>query len=399
MTALPTSLLATPGLDTIFALLDRDGEEARMVGGAVRNALMGLPIADIDIATTATPDIVMRRAADAGLRALPTGLDHGTVTLLVDHKPFEITTLREDIDTDGRHAIVKFGRDFSHDAQRRDFTINALYARADGTVEDYVGGLADLAQRRVRFIGNAHQRIREDYLRILRLFRFHAAYGEGALDKDALHAAIALRDGLDRLSRERIRAEIMKLLVAKNAAPTLRVMRDDGFLDHVLGGIGHVEAMARIAASDTILRLGALALDSAGDSERLRERLRLSNAEAARLNAMARALDHFHTGTISRAEACRFAWVQGQEAARDAAALLAAREPGRDTQELQRAAADRPAKSPFSGAQLMTRGLSPGPALGRILAAAEDQWAAAGFPTAEAETEALLAEAMADARR
>lgn len=395
MTRLPAQLLATPGLDIVFALLDRDGEEARIVGGAVRNALMGLPVADIDITTTATPDVVIKRAADAGLRALPTGIDHGTVTLLVDHKPFEITTLREDIDTDGRHATVKFGRDFSHDAQRRDFTMNALYARADGTIEDYVGGLADLAARRVRFIGDAHQRIREDYLRILRLFRFHAAYGEGALDKDALHAAIELRDGLDRLSRERIRAEMMKLLVAKNAAATLAVMRDDGFLDHVLAGVAHVEAMARIAANDAVLRLGALALDSRSDVERLRERLRLSNAETTRLDAMARALEHFHAGLIARAEACRFAWAHGAEAANDAARLLAAREPGRDTQELTRAAADRPAKSPFSGADLMARGLPAGPALGRILATAENAWATAGFPMAEAEVETLLKAAIA----
>ena len=395
MTTLPASLLATPGLETVFALLDRDGEEARMVGGAVRNALMGLPVADIDIATTATPDIVMQRAAAAGLRALPTGIDHGTVTLLVDHKPFEITTLREDIETDGRHAIVKFGRDFSHDAQRRDFTMNALYARADGTVEDYTDGLADLAQRRVRFIGDAHQRIREDYLRILRLFRFHAAYGEGPLDADALHAAIALRDGLDHLSRERIRTEMMKLLIAKNAAPTLRIMRDDGFLDHVLAGISHVDAMARIDAKDAILRLGALTLESASDCERLRERLRLSNAETARLDAMAKALAHFHTGPITPPEACRFAWAAGAEAASDAALLLAARDPGRDTQALTRAAATRPAKSPFSGATLMARGIPAGPQLGRILAEAEMAWATAGFPSAEAEAEALLTAAIA----
>ena len=395
MTTLPASLLATPGLETVFALLDRNGEEARMVGGAVRNALLGLPVADIDIATTATPDIVMQRAAAAGLRALPTGIDHGTVTLLVDHKPFEITTLREDIETDGRHAIVKFGRDFSHDAQRRDFTMNALYARADGTVEDYTDGLADLAQRRVRFIGDAHQRIREDYLRILRLFRFHAAYGEGSLDADALHAAIVLRDGLDRLSRERIRTEMMKLLIAKNAAPTLRIMRDDGFLDHVLAGISHVDAMARIDGKDAILRLGALALESPSDCERLRERLRLSNAETMRLDAMAKALAHFHTGPITQPEACRFAWAAGAEAASDAALLLAARDPGRDTQALTRAAAARPPKSPFSGATLIARGIPAGPQLGRILAEAEMAWATAGFPSAQAETEALLTAAIA----
>lgn len=392
MTKLPQTLLDTPGLKTVFDVLDRDGEQARMVGGVVRNALLGLPVADIDIATTASPEEVMRRAEAAGLRALPTGIDHGTVTLLVDHKPFEVTTLREDIDTDGRHAIVRFGRDFAHDAQRRDFTMNALYARADGTVDDYVGGLVDLAARRVRFIGDAHQRIREDYLRILRLFRFHAAYGEGALDKDALHAAIELRDGLDRLSRERIRAEMMKLLLAKNFATTLTVMRDDGFLDHILGGVVHVEACARLTDTDAVLRLGALALETADDVVRLRDRLRLSNAEAARLAAMARALDHFHAGPITLPQACRFAWDHGADAARDAAILLASREPGRTVSSLDTAANLRPAKSPFSGADLIARGLTPGPRIGQIIARAEAVWAEQGFP---AETDAILSGAMA----
>ena len=392
MTALPQNLLTTPGLQRIFQLLDRDGEQARMVGGAVRNALMGLPVADIDIATTALPDEVMRRAAEAGLRALPTGIDHGTVTILVDHKPFEVTTLREDIDTDGRRATVRFGRDFAHDAQRRDFTMNALYADGHGVVEDYVGGLADLAHRHVRFIGDAHQRIREDYLRILRLFRFHAAYGEGTLDQEALHAAIELRNGLDQLSRERIRAEMMKLLVAKGVAETLAVMRDDGFLDHILGGVAHVEAMARISQQDSVLRLGTLALETADDVERLQERLRLSNAEATRLAAMARALDHFHTGPIAMPEACRFAWQQGGEAARDAALVLTARDPSRDTTPLHDAARLRPERSPFSGTDLIAQGVTPGPRLGQIIARAEIEWALRGFP---AETKAILAEAIA----
>jgi poly(A) polymerase len=392
MTTLPDSLLNTPGLQRILQLLDCNGEQARMVGGAVRNALMDLPVADIDIATTALPDEVMRRAEEAGLRALPTGIEHGTVTILVDHKPFEVTTLREDIDTDGRRATVRFGRDFSHDAQRRDFTMNALYADAHGVIEDHVGGLADLARRHVRFIGDAHQRIREDYLRILRLFRFHAAYGEGALDKEALHAAIELRDGLDRLSRERIRAEMMKLLIAKGVAETLIVMRDNGFLDHILGGVSHVEAMARLSDQDSVLRLGALALETADDVERLRERLRLSNAEAVRLAAMARALDHFHTGPIAMPEACHFAWHNGADAARDAAQILASRDPSRDIAHLLEAARLRPRRSPFSGADLITRGLTPGPRLGQIIAHAEREWALRGFP---AETEAILAEAMA----
>lgn len=391
MTALPQHILATPGLTAIFALLNRDGEEARIVGGAVRNALLGLSVSDIDIATTATPDQVMRRADEAGLRALPTGIDHGTVTVLVDHKPFEITTLREDIATDGRHATVEFGRDFARDAARRDFTMNALYARADGTIEDYVDGLTDLAARRVRFIGDAHQRIREDYLRILRLFRFHAIYGEGTLDKDALHAAIELRDGLDRLSRERIRTETMKLLVARQATSTLIIMRDHGFLDHVLGGVAHVEAMGRIAASDSILRLGTLALETRDDVARLRERLRLSNAEVNRLTAMAQALEHFHTGEITPAEAGRFAWRHGAEAARDAAAVLNARDPDRDCGALAHAAGARPTRSPFSGADLLARGIPAGPRLGQIIADAEDAWAAAGFP---ADAEPFLTGAM-----
>ena len=391
MTKVPGSLLATPGLARILALLNHHGEEACIVGGAVRNALLGLTIADIDIATTASPDTILKRAEEAGLRAIPTGVEHGTITVLVDHKPFEITTLREDIETDGRRAIVQFGRDFSHDAQRRDFTMNALYARADGEVVDYVGGLTDLAARRVRFIGDAHQRIREDYLRILRLFRFHAAYGEGAIDPTALHAAIELRDGLDRLSRERIRAEMMKLLVARHAAATLITMRDHGFLDHILGGLVHVEAMARVDAADPILRLGALALETAPDAARLRERLRLSNAEAARLEAMARALDLFHQGPIAKAEAFGFAWTEGAEAARDAATLLEVRNPGRDAGHLRTAADERPARSPFSGAALIAQGIAPGPRLGQIIARAEADWAAQGFP---AETDGILQSAI-----
>lgn len=389
----PESLLATPGLAPIFALLNRDGEEARIVGGAVRNALLGRAVADIDIATTALPEEVIRRATQAGLRALPTGLEHGTITVLVDHKPFEITTLREDIDTDGRRAQVQFGRNFSHDAQRRDFTMNALYARADGTVDDYVGGLADLAARQVRFIGDAQQRIREDYLRILRLFRFHAAYGEGPLDAEALKAAIELRNGLDRLSRERVRAEMMKLLMAQGAAATLLTMRDHGFLDHVLGGVSHVDAMAAITASDPILRLGTLALETQDDADRLQERLRLSKAETTRLKAMGRAIELFHSHPIDQAAAFRFAWEEGAEAAHDAAALLQARTPTRPTNVLSEAAARRPTQSPFSGAALMAQGIEAGPRLGRILAAAEADWAAQGFPV---ETDAILQSAIAD---
>ena len=187
------ALLAEPGLARVLALLNDDGEEARVVGGAVRNALMGRPHTDHDVTTTAVPDLVMARAAAAGLRTIPTGIAHGTVTILAQGRPFEVTTLREDVETDGRHAVIRFGRDFAQDALRRDFTI----------------GFDDLAAERVRFIGDPATRIREDYLRTLRFFRFSAEYAAGDLDADGLTATVAERDGLARLSRERVRQELL----------------------------------------------------------------------------------------------------------------------------------------------------------------------------------------------
>ena len=187
-----------------------------MVGGAVRNALIGMPVEEIDVATTAVPDEVVRRVSAAGFKPVPTGIEHGTVTVVIDKHPFEVTTLRQDVETYGRHAKVAFGRDWRADAERRDFTINALSATRDGTVYDYVGGLDDLDARRVRFIGDPPKRIAEDYLRILRFFRFHAAYGAGGHpDAEGLAACIAGRDGLGQLSRERVRMELMKLVVAQ----------------------------------------------------------------------------------------------------------------------------------------------------------------------------------------
>ena len=221
-------------LAKLLAVLDRDGEEARVVGGAVRNALLGEPPGDFDIATTALPREVVRRAEAAGFKPVPTGIDHGTITVVVGGKPFEVTTLREDVETDGRHAKVAFGRDWKRDAERRDFTMNALSVGRDGTMHDHVSGLADAAARRVRFIGDPAQRIAEDYLRILRFFRFHAAYGHGAPDPDGLHACIVARAGLDTLSRERVRMEVMKLLVTPHAVATLAVMAETGLLDNVL---------------------------------------------------------------------------------------------------------------------------------------------------------------------
>ena len=257
---------------------------------------MGLPLSDIDIATTATPEEVMRRAAAAGLKAVPTGIDHGTITLVVEGVPFEVTTLREDVETFGRKAIVAFGRDWQVDAERRDFTMNALSISPDGTVHDYVGGLADLRERRVRFIGDPARRIAEDYLRILRFFRFQASYAHGAPDPAGLHACIVARDGLRTLSRERVRGELMKLLLAPFAVPTLAVMAETGFAERLLGGVPQLASFANMIkveaataqAPDAARRLGALALLVVEDADRLRDRLRLANAEHERLLAMAR---------------------------------------------------------------------------------------------------------------
>src|SRR4029079_5560258 len=201
----------------VLGLLNGDGEEARVVGGAVRNALLKIPIGDIDIATTALPDEVMRRAKAASIKSVPTGIEHGTVTLVLETQPFEVTTLREDAETFGRKAKVAFGRDWVRDAERRDFTINGLSVDAEGRVHDYVGGLDDIAARRVRFIGDPDQRIEEDYLRILRFFRMHAAFGTGMPDRDGYLACIRRRGGLAGLSAERIRMETLKLLIAQRA--------------------------------------------------------------------------------------------------------------------------------------------------------------------------------------
>src|SRR5215470_4441671 len=228
----------TSGLTSrVLSLLNDRGEEARVVGGAVRNALLGIPIGDIDIATTALPDEVIRRAKAAGIRSVPTGIAHGTVTLVVNAHPFEVTTLREDTETFGRKAKVSFGRDWVGDAHRRDFTINALSVGADGVVHDYVGGLEDIAARRVRFIGDPTGRIEEDYLRILRFFRIHAAFGVGEPDRAGYLACIRARAGLASLSAERVRMEMLKLLIADAALVAVTAMVDGGLLQAIFGGV------------------------------------------------------------------------------------------------------------------------------------------------------------------
>jgi poly(A) polymerase len=392
-------------LARLLAVLSVNGEEARVVGGAVRNALLGEPIHEIDIATTAVPDEVVRRVTAAGFKAVPTGIEHGTVTVVANGQAYEVTTLRQDVETFGRHATVAFGRDWRADAERRDFTINAFSVAPDGTLYDYVGGLADLGQRRIRFIGSPGARIEEDYLRILRFFRFHAAYGHGEVDADGLHACIAGRAGLDKLSRERVRMEIMKLLIAVRATPTLVVMSEIGLLLQVLGGVPYLagfENMAKVEAAaglspDPVQRLGGLAVAVPEDAERLRERLRLTNAEHARLASMGahwRTFSPAHGEPRARAllyllkpesyvDCALLAWVRSQSPAHDEAWRALVQLPQRWT---------APA-FPIKAADFISRGMSPGPALGKALREAEQAWIGAGFPDSKNELERIVSAA------
>src|SRR6202171_1735620 len=237
----------------VLALLNGNGEEARVVGGAVRNALLKIPTADIDIATSALPEEVVRRAKAAGVKSVPTGIEHGTVTLVVDGHPFEVTTLREDTETYGRKAKVAFGRDWVRDAERRDFTINGLSVDADGVVHDHVGGLDDVAAKRVRFIGDPNQRIAEDYLRILRFFRIHHAYGAGEPDRVGYLACIAARAGLATLSAERVRMEMLKLMVAQGAPGAITAMADGGLLLPIFGGLAYTGPFAAMISAERFL--------------------------------------------------------------------------------------------------------------------------------------------------
>jgi poly(A) polymerase len=397
-------------LRDVLAALDGDGEEARIVGGAVRNALLGEPHGDIDIATTALPREVIRRVEAAGFKAVPTGVEHGTVTIVAAGQPFEVTTLREDVETFGRHATVVFGRDWKRDAERRDFTINALSLSRDGTVHDYVGGFADIEARRVRFIGDAARRIAEDYLRILRFFRFHAAYGEGTPDPEGLAACIEGLAGLEQLSRERVRMEMVKLLVAKHAVPTLALMTEMGLLEQVLGGVPLLASYANMTkleaalalAADPVRRLGALAVSVIEDAERLRERLRLTNAEYERLASMADGWRQISTSwsehaarvLLYRLGSARFtdrvllAWTRAPQGAADPTWHALATLPERWS---------APA-FPLKAADFIARGVPKGPRLGAALAAAEEAWIAAGFPV-DAPAVVAIADATAGETR
>ena len=310
--------LAQPGTQALCGALEAAGYRALFVGGCVRNALLGVSVADVDIATDARPETVTRLAEAAGLRVVPTGIEHGTVTVIAGGVPHEVTTFRRDVETDGRRAVVAYAQDVAEDAARRDFTMNALYADLRGNVIDPLGGLPDLVARRLRFVGDAHQRIREDYLRILRFFRFHAHYGDPGqgMDADALAASAELAEGVDGLSRERIGSEIRKLLAAPDPAPAVAAMAQAGVLARVLPG-SDPRALAPLVHLEGDLpprwqrRLAALG------AQEVEDRLRLSRADAAVIAALR---DAVGSGWSPAA----LGWKLGAEGGRDAVLLRAA---------------------------------------------------------------------------
>jgi poly(A) polymerase len=399
--------LKRPETGRVFGALAGPGVETRAVGGAVRNTLLGLKVAEIDLATTALPEQVMTLARNAGLKAVPTGIEHGTITVIADGVPFEVTTLRRDVETFGRHATIAFTEDWEEDARRRDFTLNALYAASDGTVFDPLSGYADLIAGRVRFIGDAEARIKEDYLRILRFFRFNAYYGKGPLDPEGLRAAVELRGGMEQLSAERVAAELRRLLVAPQAKAAVEALFDYGLLSDLLGGVPRLERFNRVIAveetlelvPDAMVRLAALAIFVTEDAERLAARLRLSNAEQAGLALGA--MDRAERGLPDEATAKRALYRLGASAFA-AAVLIAwadADAPPDDRRWREVFALPERWQAPafpLRGSDIMPLGDLEGPEIGAMLRRLEAEWAAGGFTLSREE---LLARAAALSRK
>jgi poly(A) polymerase len=310
--------LTHPGTQALCAVLEGAGYQALFVGGCVRNALLGAAVSDVDISTDAQPEIVTILAEKAGFKVVPTGIDHGTVTVIAQGVPHEVTTFRRDVETDGRHAVVAFSTDVAEDAARRDFTMNALYADARGAVIDPLGGLPDLLARRLRFVGDPETRIREDYLRILRFFRFHAWYAdpEGGMDAEGLAACAALSAGIETLSAERVGAEVKKLLTAPDPAPAVASMAQAGVLGLVLPG-ADARALAPLvhlengAPPRALRRLAALAGENPAD------RLRLSRAESRDLASLRAAIGDMSPPAV-------LGWRLGADLAADALLARAA---------------------------------------------------------------------------
>ena len=389
--------LRSSATQAVIDALEAEGgaDCARFVGGCVRNAILGAPVDDIDIATRLTPDLVVKALTAAGLRSVPTGIDHGTVTGLSERQPYEITTLRRDVDTDGRHATVAFTTDWAEDAARRDFRLNALYADRNGVIHDPTGeGLADAQAGRIVFVGEARQRIAEDYLRILRFFRFYAWYGRGEADAVALSACAEQAEGVAGLSAERVSKEVLKLLKAPDPRASVHLMDRAGVLARVLGGAGDLalfDAMVEITL-DPLMRLSALWPKAFEVVDQRARGLRLSNAERLRLvDAVAGEVDL----AITPQEARAALYQQGVQAFTDRVRLAWA---GGGDEGSARGLLDlahdwqRPAM-PIGGRDLAELGIKPGPMTGKILKAFEADWIAADFPDHghEARLRAVLA--------
>ncbi len=375
--------LKAPELQRVFGIIAEVGGEARVAGGAVRNALLKEKVSEVDIATTLSPERVMAACRAAGLSVHPTGIDHGTVTVVSDHQPYEVTTLRHDVETDGRRAKVKFTDDWQADAMRRDFTMNAMYCDARGNIYDFTGGYRDISRKRISFVGSPAKRIEEDYLRILRFFRFHARYGRGAPDKAGLAACIRHRKGLDGLSAERVRQEMFKLLAAAGAVPTLKMMAKHGILSRLLPHTEEWRVISRLPP-DPVLRLSVLAREPRA----IQERWRLSNEDARRIEAITgfmapspslrpqeQRIILYQIGPGTWRDLVHVAWARSKAPMDDPAWRRLLRLPDRwDLPEL-----------PVSGRDLIEAGMKPGPEMGLALRRMEDWWVASGFKPGKVE--------------
>jgi poly(A) polymerase len=356
--------------------------DVRVAGGAVRNALLGEPISDVDLATPMLPADVMRVCKAAGFKVVPTGIEHGTVTVVNKGAPFEVTTLRRDVETDGRRAVVAFTNDWAEDAQRRDFTINAMYCDAAGKSYDFTTGYKDIQRKRVRFVGPPHERIKEDYLRILRFFRFHARYGKGALCPVGLAACVKLKSGLKKISAERIRQEMLKLIVAPRAVETLKVMAASGILKVILPYTDDWRVLSRLP-NDANLRLFVLAQKP----ELMKDYLRLSNEEALRIEKLMAA--PVLSPQFRKAEQRVMLYQMGAATWKDAVHLSWAKSRSKLDAVNWKTLLDLPQlwhvpKFPVTGKDLIKAGVKAGPAMGEVLALLEDWWVASDFaPTRE----------------
>ncbi len=371
----------------ILGILEEAGFEARIVGGAVRNALLGRPVQDLDIATTATPEQVMTVSERAGLQIVPTGLAHGTVTVVSHGEPFEVTTLREDVTTDGRRADVRFTAAWEADARRRDFTINALYCDARGNVFDPLEGLQDIFNRTLRFIGCPDHRIAEDYLRILRFFRFFAEYGDGPPDRHALEACVRGRHGLRQLSRERVRQELMKLLVAPRATASVEAMYNHGLLGAFLPVAPRINYFARLIGGNpdtsSAVRLATLCLAAANDAKRISRALKLSNDEQKELQNIA-AILHCPPQLPNQHTVRKWIYRYGNKSAQQRVFYLRSATLSGLADPAWAALAELAGiwaapEFPIAGRDILALGIEPGTIVGSTLRQVEEQWLATDF--------------------